>query len=116
MSDLEKWTGTLSEVTGHGSAEKTAEYLLRQSDEDSYEDCYLSWSEMLDDVCHDTFITVGDKVYRIDKHRGDPYEGVYHATQNQDGTIDFIVSYHNGGIGLSESLEYAVSLMEKGVS
>ncbi len=65
---------------------------------------YCEW--LLDDF-HEEFIDVDGSWYMILENK--ELEGdIFQATKNEDGTVDFVVQYYNGGCCLSEALEEAL--------
>ena len=52
-------------------------------------------------------VIINGSLYKIEKETFD-YENLYQASKNQDGSIDFLVAFHNGGCGLSEALTDAL--------
>ena len=48
----------------------------------------------------------------IDKSDNLFFEDIFLATKNSDGTISFEIKYYNGGCGLDEALEDALSNMK----
>ncbi len=74
------------------------------------EDCYDTYLEALDDEDDlADYIVVDETIYRyVEKHKFN-YESIIEASENEDGTIDFICVFYNGGTGLKECVEEAIS-------
>lgn len=52
-------------------------------------------------------------LYIIDNTEYDPYNEIIEATENYDGSVEYILKYHNGGAGFDECLEEALDKMKK---
>lgn len=51
---------------------------------------------------------IENQVFIVEKEIQDPYDNVFEATKNDDGSYDFIVKYYDGGCGFNEAIEYAL--------
>lgn len=67
-----------------------------------------SWEECIMDKFYQEAIIIDELVYRVEKEEQNPYDSVFEATKNEDGSYDFIVKYYNGGCGFDEAINYAV--------
>lgn len=52
-------------------------------------------------------------IYEIKTTELDPYDDIMLASENEDGTIDFEVKFHNGGCGLGEAIGTSLNIMAK---
>ena len=43
----------------------------------------------------------------------DDYADIFNASKNEDGTIDFLLRYYNGGCSFNEALTTAINKMNK---
>jgi len=73
---------------------------------------YDSWEECFCDEYRNKFIIYKNNIYKIIKDVDLDGDDVYHANLNSDGTINYVVSFYNGGCGFSEALGYALENME----
>lgn len=75
---------------------------------------YDSWTEQYKDNFEfdEKFKVIGSKVYEVisDVEEDDAY--IYRASRNSDGTINYILSFYNGGCGFEEALEDAINNMD----
>lgn len=102
MSDYEAYKGTLiptkmtvNEYVTHRATEKF------DNAEDFFNDNY--WEE--------AFIIDG-MVYEPELEQIDT-EDLYMASRNDDGSIDILVNYYNGGSGLSDAIDTAIEYMKR---
>lgn len=104
MSQNESHVGILIEIpkVGNETTEQQCRRLLNNVKLAKYYDTYV---EMLDGETE--YIIFNDTVYDYESEEIDPYEH-FTATKNDDGTINFSVSYYNGGCGFKEAIEYAL--------
>jgi hypothetical protein len=74
---------------------------------DSYEDffrCELS-SE---------YVLQNDTVYEVIEENAIPdYGDIYEASENSDGTINYVLRYYNGGCGFEEAIITALDRMKE---
>ena len=85
-----------------------------EKDEDNY------W---LDDVCWDIYkksgikyVVVNKDLYIIkDYFKAREDDGIYEHNKNDDGDIEFMVEFYNGGTGFEEVVEDIVNSYEKDV-
>lgn len=93
-----------------GSVELTAKALLekhgysteKEDDEDSYENM------LIDEEYRHYIFSHGQIFELVDEIKKDPYEDVYEASRNPDGSFDFVVKYYNGGCSLDEAITEAL--------
>lgn len=81
-----------AEKISEGEKEKYHETFLEQLLSDHYDEYVLSNRILYHNECE------------IDENGGDIFE----ATKNEDGTINYIVQYYNGGCCFSEAIGYAL--------
>ena len=67
-----------------------------------------SWEEQVNDTFYEDAVVIENQVFIVEKEIQDPYDNVFEATKNDDGSYDFIVKYYNGGCGFDEAIEYAL--------
>jgi len=112
MSENEAYFGKLKEIKYSGAIE---DIILKICEEENYEIDKNNIKESFYDEAYDDYVVVDDKIYKIiESNYVDPYE-IFKASKNDDGTINFIVSYYNGGCGFTEAIEEALNNMENTV-
>jgi hypothetical protein len=63
-----------------------------------------TWEEYFDDVGYRKMFFYNDVFYEIHQEEVDPDNTIANAIQNNDGTVDFEVRWHNGGASFDEVL------------
>ena len=77
-------------------------------------DRYESWEELIASELYDKYIVVHDRVYKILEANDMGCDfNVFHAHDNNDGTISYEVVYYNGGYSLEDAIEEALDNMNK---
>jgi hypothetical protein len=112
MSQVEVHVGQLMKIDKLESTtpeEWCKEYFLENgiTQLDHY---YESWVEYFNDEYYEEFLVHKNDIYRKIKDT-ECYGGddIYHAHKNENGTIDYILSYYNGGCGFTEAIEEALN-------
>ena len=106
MSEMEAHKGKLTPMVLEGvTPEERAESACKIFGCDR--DPGMTWEETMREYMYDAVIVIGDVTYKIENKELDPY-GYVEATKNDDGSIDYSISFYNGGAGLHEVLESAV--------
>lgn len=108
MSEMETFKGRLTPVELDGlTVDQWVQELLgwTELDLNRYED----WLDALSEERYGEYVydRLTSTVYEIQKHQLDPY-GFVEAERRSDGSIDFIVSYYNGGVSFSEVAKSAI--------
>ena len=114
MSQTEVHVGKLLKIdtTSYQTVESWCkEYCIRngiqmRSYYESYEECFSN-------ECSKEFIICNNNVYKIIKNMECDGDDIYHASVNEDGTIDYVLSYYNGGCGFNEAIECALENLER---
>jgi hypothetical protein len=78
---------------------------------DELESYYDSWEEAVRD-CGDDYIIHKNNIYKILEDRSCCGDDIFEAKENSDGTISYMLSYHNSGCGYSEALKESLKNME----
>jgi hypothetical protein len=99
MSDYEHIKGTLK-PTG-----KTVEEFVGDAKLESW---HSDKQEYFDDECYRKAVEIDGLVYEVESKELDPYDGIFNASHNNDGTIAFELRYYNGGCDFSEALDEAL--------
>jgi hypothetical protein len=114
MSQTETIRGKLKHITrpdGQNLNVACRNLFAEQGDgklEDYYEDFVEKAREQLEG-----YVICNDELYEIVDYNDLSADDVFEASKNEDGTIDFLVQYYNGGCGFSEALEYALKNMKE---
>lgn len=75
--------------------------------------------ELLDNFCEDFYrkaVILDDKVFLIEGTVKDFDSRLFDARLNDDGSIDYLCVYYNGGCCLDEAIKYAVEKNNKNPS
>jgi hypothetical protein len=73
---------------------------------------HKSWLDCLQDEGYRKVIIRDKVIYKVHDEELDPF-GFTSITQNEDGSIDYIIMYYNGGGSFDEVLDYAIDRAEK---
>jgi len=112
MSNTEAFKGTIKKVVipDHLSLNEKIKYfhenISELSDFDQYngdclEECFREhfWNQP------EKYFIVGDDIYEILEIRDIYPESIFEGSRNSDDSINFVVSYYNGGMGFEEALQ-----------
>jgi hypothetical protein len=113
MSEMETHRGKLVPVTLNGvTKEERAEDACRRFlGAKKLPDTYKRWVDLLEDEGAHNIITIGDVTYRVENKELDSY-GFEEASKNDDGSIDYFISFYNGSAWWGEVVESAVNGMD----
>ena len=64
------------------------------------------------DYFYDTYVYADEEMYIIKHKIENDYGDIAFASEKENGEIDFVVSYYNGGCDLTEALETALENMK----
>lgn len=117
MSDYETRKGKCKEVMKHEN-ESYSDFCIRliktysskKDDISNFDEEDLRW------YIYDNDIAVLNKNYAyviISEDDIDDYADIFNASKNEDGTIDFLLKYYNGGCSFDEALTTAIDKMNK---
>ena len=111
MSETVHYKGTLKEIKKleNETLENQCKRLLDNEKLSSYCESYR---EMLEDENYEKLFIYDDVLYSVEMQEIDPYDDLFVANKNEDGTIGFEVKYYNGGCGFNEAIGYAIKKME----
>jgi len=107
MSDVDTYRGKLTPVDlGERTLDQWIQNRIGRSELKDYED---SWLEALQEELYNAYHYDRDSeiLYEVQRERFDP-EGFVHSKRNADGTIEFLVSYYNGGASFGEVMDEVV--------
>jgi hypothetical protein len=78
---------------------------------DELESYYDSWEDAFKDCYEGDYIVHNSNIYKVLEDKT-CYEDMFEAKENSDGTISYLVSYHNGGCGFSEAIRESLDNMD----
>lgn len=108
MSEMDTYRGRLIPVDRNGlEVEAWIQKLLGWNSLD--ERYYSDWFEALGEEHYNQYVydSRTDMLYLVERERLDPY-GFIEASRREDGSVDFTVSYYNGGASFDEVMEAAI--------
>ena len=110
MSQTETHVGRLMKVDKLDSTtpEEWCEEYCKENGCLSLDQYYDTWEGYFNDEYSGEFITHKNDIYRIIKDTKCCGDDIFHASKNENGTIDYILNYYNGGCGFSEAIEEAL--------
>lgn len=117
MSDYETRKGRCKEVMKHDN-ESYSEFCIRliktysskKDDISNFDEEDLRWYLYEENIA----VLKKDRAYVIVYEDNiDDYEDIFHASKNEDGTIDFLLRYYNGGSSFDEALIIAINKINK---
>jgi len=105
MSDYERHKGTLKKVSLDNLSLLSNKKILLMNNNIQLED-----NEDIEEKFHDelseTYIVIGQEIYKIINDENIGYEDTYtFLTQNDGGTISYECQFYNGGVSLIDVLE-----------
>ena len=104
MSEMETHKGKLVPITNvEGTQEERAKEICSRLGLER-EEYHNSWLECLKDGGYRKVYIHGDTIYEIRDERLDSY-GFVEGTANDDGSIDYFISWYNGGASMDEVLD-----------
>ena len=117
MSDYETRKGKCKEVMKNEDESYSdfcirliKKYSSKKDDISNFDEEDLRW------YLYDNDIAVLNKNYAyviISEDDIDDYADIFNASKNEDGTIDFLLKYYNGGCSFDEALTTAINKMNK---
>lgn len=107
MSDVEAYKGrvTTTNKTLHEFMEGVK--FPTWYDKNNWYDVY----EYFCDLYNREYVLIGKTVYKVSKAPFDP-ESISEFEENEDGSIDFMVSFYNGGVSFGEVIERGVEKLQ----
>lgn len=111
MSETETNTGKLIPVTllNGETNEQYAERIIN-GEKDSWSKTFLD--QLLSDGYRE-YILHNDILYSVEVERDMDGGDIFHAKKNEDGTINFILQYYNGGCSFTEAMDEALKSITK---
>ena len=77
------------------------------------DDDYDSYTEMFEDEYYRKFVIINNSIYEIIEDTCLDYNEIFESSLNEDGTINYICSYYNGGCSFSEALEECLNNLKE---
>ena len=107
------FTGKLRKVDTNNIEAFAKEKLLELKGTEDLPRYYKNYAEWLRDETQD-YIEKDGVLYEVIQKQGvDADDDIFEATQNPDGTIDFVVKYYNGGCGFYDAIGEALDSLNK---
>lgn len=118
MSEQVMYTGKIKKIDlGFGAPELFMEAVIKEKNQwNDYLKMKNEYSETIEeyflDQFYEKYVMVGNELYEILTTNFYDTEDIFKATDNGDGTYDFVVSYYNGGCSFGEAIEEAMKGVE----
>jgi len=112
MSETVTYVGKLTPIEKKETLEETACLLIEKDFPKGRDTYYETCLEQLEDMGYKEYVIANDKIFKAEYSEEDPYQDVFEASLNEDGTINFVVKYYNGGCGFDEAIEYALKKLK----
>lgn len=116
MSEQVYQTGKIKLVEKNG--EKLWQQCKRILEEEynrEYDESLYSPEDYIDDFIqeiYEDYVLIDDSIYKVEELKDlDSYD-IYELHDNKDGTMNFILSYYNGGCSFNEAMEEAYERMK----
>ena len=90
-----------------GKLKPTGKTIEQYMDGKEIPDYYESIEDAFNDVHHKDAYCYNGVVYEVELEDYEDHDDIFDASKNEDGSIDFLLKYYNGGCGFSEALDYA---------
>jgi len=71
-------------------------------------DYYTDKAEAFEGMFYRKAYFLNGEIYEVECEDYDDGDDIFNASRNEDGSIDFLLKYYNGGRGFSEALDYAI--------
>lgn len=115
MSEQVYETGKIKlvEKKPNETLEEQCKRILEEHNKDTELDFYDSYIEMFSDEFYYEYIILDNNIYKIIKLNGLDYDNIYELHDNKDGTMNFVLSYYNGGESFDEAMEEAYERMKE---
>lgn len=107
MSDVDTYRGKLTPVDlGEQTLDQWIQKRIGRSELEDYES---GWLEALQEELYGSYHynRSDETLYEVQREKLNP-NGFVHSKRNADGTIDFLVSYYNGGASFGEVMDEVV--------
>lgn len=109
MSEHQHVKGTL-----RSTGKTIREVAIYHGYEDDVSNDYMAEEQYVDEGKLENAVVIGGIIWEIINQKDiDPYDDVYNATANEDGTIDFEVRFYNGGCCLDEAIHDAINNLKR---
>jgi hypothetical protein len=110
MSETEHNIGKLKPMGMVGGVEATAKRILKA---EGWASDYDTYAEALEDYGYREYVLHNEVIYKvIENNEPNPYDDIFRASRNDDGTINFETKYYNGGCGFCEALVEALNNLD----
>lgn len=75
---------------------------------ETYSTSYSSLEEYFKDFYYEAAVLINGYVFEVESKSIEPYDDIFEAELNDDGSYNFEVKYYNGGCCFSEAIEEAL--------
>ena len=110
MSGIVHYKGKLTEVkpSGNETLQEIAKRILEERKEIDRvnNNDYLEY--LIDSLVVD-YVAVDGRLYKYELKGGEHLDDIFHASEEEDGTISFEVKYHNGGRSFGNAIKEALN-------
>lgn len=115
MSEQVYKTGKLKliEKKPYETLEEQCKRILEEHNKDTELDFYDSYVEMFNDEFYYEYIILDDNIYKVIELNDSDCDNIYELHDNKDGTMNFVLSYYNGGESFDEAMEEAYERMKE---
>lgn len=108
MRDIERHMGKLVPLDLPGDTIEERAQAACEKFEFEKESYHSSYVDCLKDEGYGKVYIYNDVIYEVQNKESNPYDGFGLASFNDDGSIDYHIMYHNGGVGFDEVIDVAV--------
>ena len=115
MSEQVYETGKIKlvEKKPNETLEEQCKRILEKHNKDTELSFYDSYVEMFSDEFYYEYIILNNNIYKIIELNDLDYDNIYELHDNKDGTMNFVLSYYNGGESFDEAMEEAFERMKE---
>lgn len=108
MSETEINKGTLTKLDLQGDIEEKCKQAVELLGLAYNPDNHDSYQECIEDAGYRSAYIYQDDIYQVTYSPVEDDGDIYEANKNEDGTIDFLTRFYNGGCSFNEALDYAM--------
>mgnify|MGYP001851049317 CR=1 FL=1 len=114
MSEQVYETGKIKlvEKKPNETLEEQCKRILEEHNKDTELDFYDSYVEMFNDEFYYEYVILEDNIYKVIELNDSDYNNIYELYDNKDGTMNYVLSYYNGGESFDEAIKEAYERMK----
>ena len=109
MSEIEAWDGTITPIELNG--QDIESWIKEKMNNEPLPDWASDYQEFFMDKFYKEYTIYRDKPYKIQKKEIDTQDFVI-ANKNEDDSINFSVSFYNGGVSFDEIMHEVIKKTE----